>query len=167
MNGRCVSQWVPSPRYLTALLAAAIIASAAPAAQPAAKDGGATPRPPPAAPLSQRGALYYARLYGVDQLRVHSTSSGQSVEFRYHVVDPSKAAQLNDKKASPVLTDLRTGSKFAVPQVENVGFLRQTATPEAGKEYWMVFQNAGRVVKPGDRVEIVIGRVRLSGLVVE
>ena len=157
--------------HFAGLLATAIIASAASAqtAAPAAGASGASGAPARAIPVphSQRGELYYARRYGVDHLQVRSTSSGQSLEFRYHVLDPSKAAWLNDKKASPVLTDQRTGTRLAVPQMENVGSLRQVVPPEAGKEYWMVFQNSGKLVKRGDKVEIVVGPVRLGGLVVE
>jgi len=154
--------------HLVGALAAAIITSAA-AAQTAAPAPGTT-RPaarPLAIPRSQRAELYYARRFGVDQLQVRSTASGQSVEFRYRVLDPNKAAWLNDKKAGPVLTDQRTGTKLAVPAVENVGSLRQVAPPEAGKEYWMIFQNPGKLVKSGDKVDIVIGPVRFSGLMVE
>ncbi|TLY69192.1 MAG: hypothetical protein E6K47_07775 [Gammaproteobacteria bacterium] len=52
------------------------------------------------------------------------------MEFRQRVLDPNKAAWLNDKKAAPVLTDQRTGTKLAVPSVENVGSMRQVAPPE-------------------------------------
>jgi len=37
---------------------------------------------------------------------------------------------VNDKKAAPVLTDQRTGTKLALPSVENVGSMRQVAPPE-------------------------------------
>lgn len=90
-----------------------------------------------------------------------------SVEFRYRVLDPSKAAWANDKKAAPVLIDQRAGARLGVPSVENIGLLRQTAPPEAGREYWMVFHNPGKRVKPGDKVDIEIGHVKLSGLVVQ
>jgi hypothetical protein len=158
----------PKKSQLAAALAAAIIASAA-AAQTAAPAAGATRAPvrATAIPRSQRGEMYYARRYGVDHLQVRSTASGQSLEFRYRVLDPGKAASLNDKKSSPVLTDQRTRTKLAVSAVENIGSLRQVAPPQAGKEYWMVFQNPGKLVKHGDKVDIVIGPVRLSGLVVE
>jgi hypothetical protein len=53
-----------------------------------------------------------------------------------------------------------------VPSLEKVGQLRQSATPEAGKVYWMAFSNKGRLVKRGDRVNVVIGTFRAGGLVV-
>jgi hypothetical protein len=45
--------------------------------------------------------------------------------------------------------------------------LRQSVAPEAGKSYWMAFSNKGRLVKRGDRVNVVIGPFRAEGLVVD
>jgi hypothetical protein len=124
-------------------------------------------RSPIMVPRSQRGELFIARRWGVDQLRVRYTSSGSSLEFRYRVVDPDKASVLSDKKATPVLIDQKSQNKFGVPQMENIGTLREATQPEAGREYWMVFQNQGKTVKPGNRVDIAIGSFRVAGLVVE
>jgi hypothetical protein len=74
---------------------------------------------------------------------------------------------LNDKKQAPYLTDERAGVKLVVPQMEKVGQLRQSSTPEAGKSYWMAFSNKGRLVKRGDRVQVVIGNFRAIGLLVQ
>ena len=51
--------------------------------------------------------------------------------------------------------------------MEKFGQLRQAATPQAGQEYWMVFSNKGNLIKPGDRVNVMIGAFRAEGLVVE
>ena len=116
---------------------------------------------------SRRGELYYGRRYGVDQLTVRSTASGSSLEFRYRVLDPDKAAVLQDKRLRPVLIDRATGARLTVPTVEKIGELRQAVEPEAGREYWMIFSNPGKLVKPGSRVDIVVGPLRVSGLYVE
>jgi len=47
--------------------------------------------------------------------------------------------------------------------MENVGQLRQSAPPENGKSYWMVFSNKGRLVKRGDHVSVVIGAFHATG----
>jgi hypothetical protein len=83
------------------------------------------------------------------------------------VLDADKAKPLNDKKSEPFLIDPQAGVKLVVPSLEKVGQLRQSSTPEAGKSYWMAFSNPTRAVKPGDRVNVVIGQFRASGLVVE
>jgi hypothetical protein len=93
--------------------------------------------------------------------------SGEVIRFTYHVLDASKAKVLNDKKSEPALVAPERGVKLVVPAMENVGQLRQSAPPENGKSYWMVFSNKGRPVKRGDHVSVVIGTFRADGLVVD
>ena len=124
-------------------------------------------RPVWAGARSQRGEHYYAALYGVDQMHVRCTASGSSLEFRYRVLDPDKAAVLQDKRLKPTLIDQKTGAHLSVPTMEKIGELRQVAEPEAGREYWMIFSNSGKIVQPGSRVDIVVASFHVSGLFVE
>jgi hypothetical protein len=167
---------------LAALLAASIVVCA-PRAQAGAQDARSTKSQAPSAaapapssraghrlvdvPYSARAEMYRARRFGVDHLRVRAISSGSSLEFRYRVIDPDKAQMLTDKRAKPLMIDQATGNKLEVPTMEKVGELRQTATPELGREYWMVFANRGKLVKPGQRVDVMIGPFRAEGLTVE
>lgn len=116
---------------------------------------------------SGRQALMLRRTWGIDDLHVRSTASGNMIRFSYRVVDAGKAWIVNDEKVDPYMLVLKTGAKLQVPETEKVGKLRQTAKPENGREYWMVFTNRGRVLKPGDRVDIVIGAFRATQLIVE
>ena len=93
--------------------------------------------------------------------------SGEVIRFNYRVLDAAKATVLNDKKNEPSLIDPERGVSLVVPSMENVGQLRQSAPPETGKAYWMVFSNKGRLVKRGDHVNVVIGSFRADGLVVD
>ena len=124
------------------------------------------PRPNPNW-LSRRAEMYYQGVWGVDSFKVKYTESGEMIRFSYRVVDPQRAVALNDKKTEPTLIDPRAGVSLVVPQVSNVGKLRQTSTPKAGMTYWMAFANTGRPVKRGDRVDVVIGHFRATGLAVE
>jgi hypothetical protein len=117
--------------------------------------------------LSRRAEMYYQGVWGVDSFRLKWAESGELVRFSWRVVDPDRAAALNDKKAEPTLIDPQAGVSLVVPAVSNVGKMRQASTPEAGKSYWMAFSNVGRRVKRGDRVIVVIGKFRAEGLVVE
>jgi hypothetical protein len=117
--------------------------------------------------FSRRAGVYYGLVWGVDSLGVKAVESGEIIRFSYHVLDAGKAKALNDKKAEPSLIDPQAGVKLVVPSLEQVGQLRQSSTPEAGKSYWMAFSNSGRLVKRGDRVSVVIGEFRADGLVVE
>lgn len=109
----------------------------------------------------------YAMTWGVDDLTVKMAESGQLVRFSYRVSDARKAAALNEKTSTPYLLDEKAHAVLQVPTMEKVGPLRQSQTPEDGKSYWMVFSNKGSYVKPGHRVSVVIGSMRLDGLVVQ
>ena len=117
--------------------------------------------------LPSRARTYYEMLWGVDSFGVKSVESGEMIRFTYRVLDPNKAAQLNDKHDQPALIDEKVGVKLSVPTLEKVGALRQSTSPEAGKVYWMVFSNKERYVKPGHRVSVVIGKFRVDNLLVE
>ena len=117
--------------------------------------------------LSRRAEMYYEGVWGVGELRVKVAESGQLIRFDYRVLDPNKAAALNDKKAEPKLFDAKGGVSLVVPQMEKVGKLRQSSTPKAGMTYWMAFSNPTMAVKRGHRVDVVIGSFRAANLVVE
>jgi hypothetical protein len=117
--------------------------------------------------LSRRAEIYYEGVWGVGELHVKVAESGSLIRFNYRVLDPEKAAALNDKKAEPALFDAQAGVKLVVPQMDKVGKLRQSSTPKTGMTYWMAFSNPTRVVKRGHRVDVVIGSFRANSLIVE
>jgi hypothetical protein len=160
--------------------AAGAAGSPSPAAQSAAPTHGAAPSAAPGKPapapvwqgsqlnrLSGRAEMYYEGVWGVGELRVKVAESGELIRFNYRVLDPQKAAALNDKKAEPELLDAQAGVKLVVPQMEKVGKLRQSSTPKAGMTYWMAFSNPTLAVKRGHRVDVVIGSFRANNLAVE
>jgi|1186.fasta_scaffold414809_2 hypothetical protein len=109
----------------------------------------------------------FQREWGVDIVGVRSVSSGEMLEFRYRVLDPSKAKPLNDKEKQAVLIDEKTGAKLTVPQMEKVGLLRTATEPKAGRNYWMIFANEKHIVKRGSTVSVNIGNFHVNGLVVQ
>ena len=111
--------------------------------------------------------MYYETAWGVEELRVKSAESGQLIRFNYRVLDPAKAAALNDKKMEPELLDAQAGVKLSIPQMEKVGKLRQSSTPKPGMTYWMAFSNPTLAVKRGHRVDVVIGSFHATNLIVE
>jgi hypothetical protein len=117
--------------------------------------------------FSRRAEMYYETVWGVSDLRVKSAESGELIRFDYRVVDPARAAVLNDKKYEPQLIDSQAGIKLSVPQLEKVGKLRQSSTPKAGMVYWMAFGNPTYAVRRGHKVDVVIGSFRATSLVVE
>jgi hypothetical protein len=149
--------------------------SQAPAAQPAESGQASVPSTPTGGRAGRyrpdrfagRAGTYYKVVWGVDSLAVKWGESGEVIRFTYRVLDADRAQVLNDKKFEPSLIDPQAGVKLVVPSMENVGQLRQSAPPENGKSYWMVFSNKGRLVKRGDHVSLVIGPFRADGLVVD
>jgi hypothetical protein len=114
-----------------------------------------------------KAGRYYKLVWGIDALSVKWAESGEMIRFSWRVVDPERAGVLNDKKIEPSLIDPKAGVSLVVPVMEKIGQLRQSAPPEAGKSYWMAFSNKGRLVKRGDRVDVVIGPFRAENLVVD
>lgn len=171
--------WVHLAGVAAALFAAGALAQLAPpnptTAPPASPAGGGPQAVPPISkvyshgvPTSHRSEMWYAARYGIDHLKVRSVSSGVSLEFRYRVLNSTKAHVLGEKNSKPYITDWSTGNKLTVPTMENIGQLRQEPNKlEEGREYWMVFANPGRRIKPGDKVDITVGPIHLDGLIVE
>jgi hypothetical protein len=110
---------------------------------------------------------YIKRRWGVDVVGVRLVASDSMLEFRYKVLDVKKAEALNNKRWNPYLLDQASGAKLAVPTMEKIGQLRQTPPPIEGHVYWMVFANPGRMVKRGNRVNVVVGDFHADGLTVE
>jgi hypothetical protein len=102
----------------------------------------------------------------VESLRL--SAAGYIIDFRYKTIDPEKAAVLFSREKKPYLLDEATGAVFAVPAPAKVGPLRQTTNkPVAGQTYFMLFGNAGKLVKAGDKVTIIFGKYRIEHLTVE
>jgi hypothetical protein len=155
---------------LPAVAHAADAGAAAPGASgPRTSSSAVAPRTSPHRPmaLGHRAKLYFAGAWGVDRLRVSSTASGNLIRFSYRVTDPALAKTLADSGATPYLLGLRSQAVLQIPVMEKIGPLRQKGSAEAGREYWMTFSNKGNLVRPGDRVNVMIGSFHADGLVVE
>ncbi|HEY4971519.1 MAG TPA: hypothetical protein VII35_16595 [Steroidobacteraceae bacterium] len=161
---------------VVALLLAVAAASPgfAAADAPPSKTAAAAPGKPAGKPtrylpnrFAGRAGIYYKSVWGVDALSVKLTESGQIVRFSWRVLDPTLALPLSNKESQPMLVDPQAGVSLVVPTLENIGMMRQAQTPQAGKVYWMAFSNKGRIVKKGDRVNVVIGQFHADGLGVD
>jgi hypothetical protein len=116
---------------------------------------------------STKANNFYITAWGIETPRVSYTASGNLIRFTYRVVHPERAMALANKAATPQLVSPRHNVALQVPVMEKVGPLRQSAAPQAGQTYWMVFSNKGNLVRPGDRVNVVIGQFHADGLMVE
>jgi hypothetical protein len=114
-----------------------------------------------------RQGLNFKRNWGVEIVNVKPVSSGYMLALRYRVLEPDKAVIFNDRKVKTYLVDEASGTVLAVPALENVGELRPGATPEAGRIYFMIFGNPGKLVKTGSRVSLRVGNLTATGMIVE
>ncbi len=117
--------------------------------------------------LNSRAKREYLARWGIDNVMVKQAASGALIRFSYRVVDPNKAKVLNDEKITPMLIDETGRFALQIPEMDQIGKMRQTAAPDAGIEYWMLFSNKGGYVKLGSHVDVVIGNVKLRGLLVQ
>jgi hypothetical protein len=148
------------------VLASVSFAQTPPAASPPAAHPSTT-SPYHGMKLSAKAREYYPAAWGVDRLRVSYTSSGNLIRFSYRVVEPKLAKALGDHESTPYLFAPRSHAMLQVPSREKIGQLRQLGANEADKEYWMVFSNKGNLVRPGERVNVIIGKFHADGLLVE
>jgi len=114
-----------------------------------------------------REKTYMKRQWGVEVLYVRQTAAGYMLEFRYKVLDAAKAKPLFERQTKPLLTHVESGARLIVPTPAKTGALRNSNPPLAGHTYWMFFANPGKLVQPGDHVDIDIGEFRVAGLVVQ
>ena len=106
--------------------------------------------------------------WGIRIVSLRRTAAGHLLDFRFRVNDPEKAVALLRRQANAYLIDQTSGKKLAVPRMPKVGALRTSAVkPEAGRIYFILFNNTGDLVQPGTRVTIVIGDFKAEHLVVE
>ena len=115
----------------------------------------------------ERAKTYYQSVWGIDNLLVRATASGNLIRFSYRVTNPAQAKPLGSKEATPILYGERSNAVLHVPVMDKVGDLRQSGPQEAGQSYWMVFSNKGNLVRSGDRVDVFIGAFHATGLMVE
>jgi len=126
-----------------------------------------------AEPLSATGRTHHPRdntfmkrRWGIEIQYVRQTAAGYMLEFRYKVVDAEKAKPLFERQTKPLLTHTETGAKLIVPTPAKTGALRNSNPPLAGHTYWMFFANPGKLVQPGEHVNIQIGDFLVERLVV-
>ena len=112
-------------------------------------------------------ALELAEQWGIEISSIRLTAHNHMIDYRYRVLDAQKATDLFKRQIKPRLIHQKTGKVLAVPETAKLGPLRNSNIPQVGKIYWMFFGNAGKLVKAGDKVTVVIGEFRVEDLIVE
>lgn len=129
-----------------------------------------TPRETPSccAKAGTEAGTDLAAKWGIQVASLRMTAGDRMVDFRYKVIDPTKAAVLGQHDSKAYLIDQATGTKLRVPSSPKVGALRSRADqPIAGTVYTVLFGNAAGLVRAGSLVTIEIGDFRATNLKVE
>ena len=111
-----------------------------------------------------------AERWGVEVVAIRRSAADSMLDFRFRILDPEKARPLVDRRFDPMLIHGETGKRLDVPVPAKIGPLRSTekfGLPKEGRIYFVLFGNAGRLVKEGDAVTVTIGDFRAENLVVE
>lgn len=105
--------------------------------------------------------------WGIEITSLAMTAGGHMVDFRFRVLDSTKAATLFAPENKPYLIDQASQKVFSVPVMAKVGPLRTAEPPKQDRIYWMFFGTVPGEVKTGSKVTVVIGDFRVENMVVQ
>jgi hypothetical protein len=109
----------------------------------------------------------YEESLGIRITGLRLTARGFMLDFRFRVLDATRAAPLFDRGTKPYLIDEASEAKFLVPTPPKTGPLRTSDPPQEGSIYWTFFANPGRYLEQGGQVSIVYGDYTFEHLLVE
>ena len=133
------------------LLTGAIFAGSVIANQSASEAGASGPVPVSRAVESASG---------IRVLAAHVVGSGGIVELTYQVLDPTKAGIVEgDVNKTPKLIKQGSGDTL-----QNTAAMRHGHTMRPAGTYFLLYYNQGGAVKVGDRIDVNIAGVTLTGV---
>jgi hypothetical protein len=111
-----------------------------------------------------------AAKHGIRVTSLHLSAHGYVLDLRYRVVDKELAAPLLDRKKKVYLLDEAHSAKLGVPESPVIGGMRQSArnnTIYTDRDYFILFVNPGRAVRPGDELKLAIDDTAIATLKVQ
>lgn len=112
-----------------------------------------------APPVAPRPASLSDR-WGIEASDVQLSAGGRLLDIRCRVVDAKKAAPLAASSERVYLIDQTSGRTLSLPGLPR----HQASRLEQGRALVMLAANTGQLVKAGDRVTLVMGGSRVTGL---
>jgi len=120
----------------------------------------------PADPLAEQTPDDQAR-HGIRILHLRPIAQGHMIDLRFRVMDATKAKSILDRQNKSYLVDQQTGKALPVP-ITKAGPMRQTTMePEAGRIYFTFFSNPLAFLKPGNKVTLAVGDIRIKDIIIE
>jgi len=102
-----------------------------------------------------------ARQYGIEILGARLVADGDIVRLNYRVVDYDTAKR--SLKGEARLVPDGADRPLPVMSTGRLGPLQQRPS-RMGRPQFMLFTNAGRVLRAGDRAVLVVGEARVAGI---
>lgn len=97
---------------------------------------------------------------GIRVLAAHVVGAGGIVELTYQVLDPAKASIVEgDVDRTPLITDAKTGD-----QLHDTAAMRHGHVMRPAGTYFLLYFNKGKVIKPGDVIDVTINGSTLHGV---
>jgi hypothetical protein len=108
--------------------------------------------------------------FGIKVEALRLSAAGSMLDFRYRVLDATKAAPLLDGRMQPYLLDEARGAKLGVPESPVLGRIRQTSRNNkilTDRTYFIMFGNPGKALQSGDKVTLLLGALKITDLTVQ
>ncbi|MGB0127014.1 MAG: hypothetical protein WBP72_05185 [Rhodocyclaceae bacterium] len=115
-------------------------------------------------------AVVTERDLGIKLTSLRMASTGTTVELRFYLDDPRKGAKLFDRETPPFLMDESGGPALTTAAPPIAYGTGRSAAPDRAprrRSYLLQFSNARQSVRAGSRVSLVVGDLKVTGLVVE
>jgi len=103
---------------------------------------------------------------GIRIVSVGLSANGNLVDLRYGIDDLEKARKILNSKCRIYLRDEAGGRLLSIANMANVGKLLALPGSDANRGYVMMFNNAGRLVKSGGKVSLLMDDIRVGALAV-
>ena len=105
---------------------------------------------------------------GIEVVRIKPAANGMMLDLRYRVIDLEEARKMIKQSTPITLIDQASGTVLPIPNMAKIGKLRNLPNSDDRKKlYWIFFNNPGGMVKPGSKVTLVIGDVKIKDINVE
>jgi len=96
--------------------------------------------------------------YGIRPVMVALTDATGLIDFRFQIIDPDKAVNMHGS--------FDTLPHFITASGKDIHMSRLPTHHNflVGRTYYMLYANAGSAVKPGDKVTLVMGDIRVENV---
>ena len=103
---------------------------------------------------------------GIEIISLRTTANGRMLDLRYRVSNPELARTVTkrDSKLNILIFDAASNKTLSVPTT-HLGMLRtKSFNPKRNRVYYVLFDNAEKLIKPGSVVSVWFGDIKVEGI---